>query len=106
MIAWLFKNFVYSICKIKKNWSSKKQKERLIKAIRQKIGRSKANALIVAAGLGSRVKSHTENLPKCMLDFGGKTLLERQLLAYRSCGIDNISVIRGYKKNKLFYRRR
>ena len=36
-------------------------------------------ALIIAAGLGSRLKKHTENLPKCMLDFGGKTLLQRQL---------------------------
>ena len=34
--------------------------------------------MIIAAGLGSRLKNHTENLPKCMLDFGGKTLLERK----------------------------
>ncbi len=72
--------------------------------LEKKIGRSKANALIVAAGLGSRLKSHTENLPKCMLDFGGKTLLERQLKAYRDCGINNISIVRGYKKNKINYK--
>ena len=40
-------------------------------------------ALIVAAGLGNRLKKHTENLPKCMLDFGGKTLLQRQLASYK-----------------------
>ena len=40
-------------------------------------------ALIIAAGLGSRLKKHTKNLPKCMLDFGGKTLLQRQLDAYK-----------------------
>ena len=33
-----------------------------------------------------------------MLDFGGKTLLERQLIAYKKNGIKDISLIRGYKK--------
>ena len=64
---------------------------------------SRAKAIIIAAGLGSRLKSYTENLPKCMLKFGDKTLLERQLEAYRNCGINNISVIRGYKKEKINY---
>ena len=72
--------------------------------IEKKINESKTKTLIVAAGLGSRLKGHTENLPKCMLDFGGKTLLERQLSAYRKCGINNISVVRGYKKNKINYK--
>ena len=72
--------------------------------IEKKISESKTKALIVAAGLGSRLKKHTESLPKCMLDFGGKTLLERQLSAYRSCGISNISIIKGYKKNKINYK--
>ena len=60
-------------------------------------------ALIVAAGLGSRLKKHTKNLPKCMLDFGGKTLLQRQLDAYKKNSIKDISVIRGYKKEKINY---
>ena len=64
---------------------------------------SKAKAIIIAAGLGSRLKGYTENLPKCMLKFGDKTLLERQIEAYRNCGINNISVIRGYKKEKINY---
>jgi len=72
--------------------------------LEKKINDTKAKVLIVAAGTGSRLKGHTENLPKCMLDFGGKTLLERQLLAYRSCGINNISIVRGYKKNKINYK--
>ena len=62
-----------------------------------------AKAIIIAAGLGSRLKGYTENLPKCMLKFGNKTLLERQLDAYRDCGIRNISVVRGYKKEKISY---
>ena len=33
-----------------------------------------------------------------MLDFGGKTLLQRQLDAYSKNNITDISLIRGYKK--------
>tara|TARA_B100000787_G_scaffold155824_1_gene131569 strand:- start:378 stop:1496 length:1119 start_codon:yes stop_codon:yes gene_type:complete len=68
------------------------------------INKTKTKSLIVAAGLGSRLKGHTENIPKCMLDFGGKTLLERQLSSYKKCGIDDISLVRGYKKNKINYK--
>ena len=52
-----------------------------------------AKAIIIAAGMGSRLKGYTENLPKCMLKFGDKTLLERQLDAYRECGINNSSPV-------------
>ncbi len=75
-----------------------------IQELENKLNKSKTKALIIAAGLGSRLKKHTENLPKCMLDFGGKTLLQRQLDAYKKCGITNISLIRGYKKEKINYK--
>jgi len=75
-----------------------------IEELEKEINKSKTKTLIVAAGLGSRLKNHTEDLPKCMLDFGGKTLLERQITAYKDCGINDISVIRGYKKNKINYK--
>ena len=79
-------------------------KNRQIKNLENLINKNKTKALIVAAGLGSRLKNHTENLPKCMLDFGGKTLLERQLRAYKDSGIEEISLIRGYKKEKIKYK--
>jgi len=75
-----------------------------IKSIENSINRKKTKALIIAAGLGSRLKKHTQNLPKCMLDFGGKTLLQRQLEAYKDSGIEDISLIRGYKKDKIKYK--
>ena len=68
------------------------------------INKENVKALIIAAGLGSRLKKHTENLPKCMLDFGGKTLLQRQLEAYNKNNIKDISLIRGYKKEKINYK--
>ena len=54
-----------------------------IEKIENSLNKNNNKALIIAAGLGSRLKKHTENLPKCMLDFGGKTLLQRQLDAYK-----------------------
>ena len=75
-----------------------------LEKIETSINENKTKCLIVAAGLGSRLKGHTEHNPKCMLDFGGKTLLQRQLSSYKKNGIENISLIRGYKKNKINYK--
>jgi len=74
-----------------------------IAEVRKKMTTENVKAIIIAAGLGSRLKSYTENLPKCMLNFGDKTLLERQLDSYHDCGINDISVVRGYKKEKINY---
>ena len=78
--------------------------ENQIEKIENSLNKKNNKALIIAAGLGSRLKKYTENLPKCMLDFGGKTLLQRQLDAYKKCGIKDISLIRGYKKEKINYK--
>ena len=75
-----------------------------IKNIENSLNKNNCKALIIAAGLGSRLKKHTENLPKCMLDFGGKTLLQRQLESYKQNEIKDISLIRGYKKEKINYK--
>ena len=75
-----------------------------INKLKLSINKPETTALIIAAGLGSRLKGHTENIPKCMLDFGGKTLLQRQLSSYNKAGIDTISLVRGYKKKKINYK--
>ena len=93
-------NIISFLRTIKENKISNEEIEQL----ENKFNKSKTKTLIIAAGLGSRLKKHTENLPKCMLDFGGKTLLQRQLDAYQKCNIKNISLIRGYKKEKIRYK--
>lgn len=60
-------------------------------------------AIIIAAGLSSRLMELTDDKPKCMLEIGGKTVLQRQIDTFRQCGIDDIVVIRGYKKEKINY---
>ena len=37
----LLKNFLFLICKLKKNWSSKQQKLKLIKSLKEKVGNEK-----------------------------------------------------------------
>nr|WP_321500614.1 phosphocholine cytidylyltransferase family protein [uncultured Dethiosulfovibrio sp.] len=61
-------------------------------------------AIILAAGQGTRLKKYTENLPKGMLPFNGKTIIERQIELFRSCGIDRIIVIRGFAGDRIQYK--
>src|SRR3989344_6299138 len=58
-------------------------------------------AIILAAGMGTRLGKYTENLPKGMLNFAGKSLIERQIETLRSCGINDISIVTGYMKDKI-----
>lgn len=53
-------------------------------------------AIILAAGMGRRMKFNDERLPKVMFSFGGKTLLQRHIDILRHCGIDEIVVAVGY----------
>ena len=77
--------------------------ETQLRTIRERLMAEQTSAIIIAAGMGSRLMPLTSDKPKCMLKFGGMTLLERQIEAYRSCGITNISIVRGYQKDKINY---
>ena len=68
---------------------------------KQKNKNSSIKAIIIAAGMGSRLKPLTNNKPKCLLKIRGRTILERQLEGLRGCGINDISLVRGYKKEML-----
>ena len=58
-------------------------------------------AIILAGGLGTRLGKYTENLPKGMLNFAGKSLIERQIETLRKCGIKEIIVTRKHLKEKI-----
>ena len=57
--------------------------------------------IILAAGQGERLRPLTKNIPKCMIDFFGKSLLERQIETFRKCGITDIVVVTGYCDDKI-----
>lgn len=60
------------------------------------------NAVIVAAGMGSRLKNYTVSKPKCMLKIDDIPLFERQTKLLLENGIDTINVVVGYKKECFF----
>lgn len=60
-------------------------------------------AVILAAGQGTRLKKYTQDLPKGMLEFLGKTIIQRQVELYRKCGIEDIIVVRGFAGDKIGY---
>lgn len=60
--------------------------------------------IIIAAGMSKRLRPLTEHKPKCMLEVKGKTILQRQLEIFRDLGINDISLIKGYKKEAIDYK--
>jgi len=56
-------------------------------------------AIILAAGRGLRLQQPEDRqLPKCLLRFGGKSLLERHLILLRSVGVEEITVALGFRR--------
>jgi L-glutamine-phosphate cytidylyltransferase len=58
-------------------------------------------ALILAAGRGSRLLGKTDSQPKCLVKLGGHSLIRWQIAALREAGIDEISVVTGYRSEML-----
>lgn len=73
-----------------------------IRELTSQIGGAAIKAIILAAGLGSRMKHMTQDMPKAMsIVLEDKTLLETQLETLRSVGITDISIVRGYCAEKI-----
>ncbi|MFA6600694.1 MAG: phosphocholine cytidylyltransferase family protein [Candidatus Omnitrophota bacterium] len=58
-------------------------------------------AIIIAAGKGKRLKHYSENLPKCLLPVGDKSILEWQIETLKSFDIREISIVKGYQADKI-----
>ncbi len=59
------------------------------------------NAIILAAGMGMRLLPDTEDIPKGMVKLFDKSLIEMQIDIFKKCGIDDISIVRGYLAEKI-----
>ncbi len=53
-------------------------------------------AVVLAAGLGSRLKPLTDTAPKCLTEVNGKVLLEHTLGILENNGIDEAVIVVGY----------
>ncbi|HEX9006283.1 MAG TPA: phosphocholine cytidylyltransferase family protein [Bacteroidota bacterium] len=54
-------------------------------------------AVLLAAGVGSRLRPLTDAMPKCLLPLGGSTLLERTLRAFQGAGLARCLLVTGYR---------
>ena len=59
------------------------------------------NAIILAAGKGERLRPLTNKIPKCMVKLFDKTILKYQIDVFRSCKINDITVVTGYEADKI-----
>jgi len=58
-------------------------------------------ALILAAGMGTRLQPVTNDKPKCMVEVNGTPIIYKQIDNLVSNGVDEITVIAGYKSEIL-----
>lgn len=68
----------------------------LRQAIRVLQQSSKAQAIILAAGRGSRMEDATYSNSKCLITVGGKPIIQHQINMLRQSGIEDILVVVGY----------
>ena len=61
------------------------------------------NAIIMAAGLSSRFAPLSYEYPKALLKVKGEVLIERQIRQLQEVGIDDITIVVGYKKELFNY---
>src|SRR2546430_4111950 len=54
------------------------------------------NTVILAAGVGKRLRPFTAEHPKCLLAFGGKSLLRRHLEMMDAAGVQKITIVVGH----------
>ena len=58
-------------------------------------------AVLIAASRGEALGELTADRPKCMIDVRGQPLLRRLVAALKEGGVRDVTVVRGYKKDKI-----
>jgi choline kinase len=58
-------------------------------------------AIILSAGQGSRLGHLTDDRPKCLIDFSGRTLLDRQLDTLDANGVREAVVVTGFRDDQV-----
>lgn len=60
-------------------------------------------AIILAAGMGTRLRPLTDDKPKSLVEVMGEPMIERQIRFLKEKGIDDIIVLTGYMAEKFDY---
>ena len=61
------------------------------------------NAIILAAGEGTRLRPETNSIPKGMVKLFDKSLLEIQIDIFKKCGINDINIVTGYLAEQITF---
>lgn len=63
------------------------------------LAKRKMKAIILAAGVSKRLRPMTDNVPKCLLNLNGESILSYQLECLSKFNVDQILLVTGYKKD-------
>jgi len=58
-------------------------------------------AVILAAGQGTRIRSVHGERPKCLIEVDESTILDHQLQALSTAGINDVAIVVGYEKEQI-----
>ena len=58
-------------------------------------------AVILAAGVGNRLKPLTNEIPKCMVEVSGKPLMEYILDGLQESGFERVIIVTGYRSDQI-----
>ena len=59
------------------------------------------HAIMLAAGRGSRLQASHGDGPKCLMRFGGRSLLERHLLLLQRAGVKQLTLVVGFAEARI-----
>lgn len=60
-------------------------------------------AILLAAGQGQRLRPHTKDRPKCLVELCGRPLLAHQCTALHAAGVTELAIVTGYQAERLSF---
>lgn len=61
----------------------------------------RVRVVVLAAGMGTRLRPLTDGMPKCLTPLMGRSLLQRQLDVYQAENLTDVSLVVGYRADQL-----
>ena len=62
-------------------------------------------SIIIAAGSGRRIPEFSKLIPKSIIKINNKPLLKRQIELIKQCKINKISIVKGFRANKINFKK-
>jgi choline kinase len=62
---------------------------------------AEVKAVILAAGQSRRLRPHVKDTPKCLLPLDGETILSFHIKTLLQCGVSEVLVVVGYKRDQV-----